>query len=141
MPRLGTDEKSSITALVLLQQIPSTKLSLRVSPLVIFKNPLSSKKHTKLSEYLDRLKECNDERVLLEHDLKIYDNWPVLLFGNPDELFLKITNAFRNSPQENGIREPWHYISTESTGDIDKFYQRRELQTKFLWIYNPIFQN
>ena len=66
----------------------------------------------KLSEYLDKLKECNDEAIL-EGKLKIYDNWPVLLFGNPAELFLKVTNSFRNSPRESSIREPWQYIKTE----------------------------
>ncbi|HLC32201.1 MAG TPA: hypothetical protein VJJ82_00075 [Candidatus Nanoarchaeia archaeon] len=63
----------------------------------------------KLSEYLDGLRECTDERIL-ERDFRMTDNWPVLLFGNPDELFLKVTNAFRNSPQENGMREPWQDI-------------------------------
>lgn len=74
----------------------------------------------KLVDYLDRLKECDDENIL-ENDLNIYDNYPVLLFGNPDELFLKVMGAFRNSPSKKGIREPWQYISTEK-GSLERDY-------------------
>jgi|SRR3989344_1977358 len=78
----------------------------------------------KLEEYLDKLRECNDEDKL-ERDFRIYDNWPVLLFGNQDELFLKVTKAFRDSPQEDGIREPWNYIPTEHVfGTTDEFLQK-----------------
>ncbi len=77
-----------------------------------------------LNEYLEKLKECNDE-AKLKNEFKIYDNWPVLLFGDQDELFSKITKAFRDSPQENGIREHWHYIPTVGAiGTLDEFLQK-----------------
>ena len=73
-----------------------------------------------LQNYLNGLRECNDEEKL-EREFRIYDNWPVLLFGNPDELFLKVTQAFRDSPQENGIREPWEAIPTRHMESYQRF--------------------
>ena len=35
----------------------------------------------------------------------------VLLYENQDELFSKVTQAFRDSPKPVGIQDSWHYVS------------------------------
>jgi len=62
-----------------------------------------------LREYLNEIRECEDPDKL-RNELKIYDNWPILLYGNQDELFSKVTQAFRDSPKPEGIQDSWHYV-------------------------------
>lgn len=55
--------------------------------------------------------------------MKIYDNWPVFIYGNKDELFSKVTQAFRN-PLEEGIKDSWHYVNDviEEGGRITQLF-------------------
>ena len=59
-----------------------------------------------LREYLDDILAC-DESDRLRDEFKIDDNWPILLYGNEDGLFSKIVRAFREAPQEDGLRGKW----------------------------------
>src|SRR3989344_2449173 len=59
-----------------------------------------------LEEYLANIRNCEDESKLLT-ELNIYDNFSVILYGNPEELYSKILIGFRNSTQEGNISEPW----------------------------------
>ncbi|OGX08072.1 MAG: hypothetical protein A2Z88_07190 [Omnitrophica WOR_2 bacterium GWA2_47_8] len=61
---------------------------------------------TNLADYLAAIRVCDDQFRLKEvHG--IYDNWPVLLYGNRNEVFDKVAQAFRESAQERGIRDSW----------------------------------
>lgn len=79
-----------------------------------------------LREYLDKIRECEDPERL-RNELKIYDNWPVLLYGNQDELFSRVTQAFRDSPKHGGIQDSWHYAGQQSL-DCDRWGQLSELK-------------
>jgi len=59
-----------------------------------------------LKKYLKEIRQCRNQDRLLE-ELKIQDNYMVLLYGNPEDLFPKVTDAFRASPQKEGIRDEW----------------------------------
>ncbi len=52
---------------------------------------------TNLEEYLKELKKCDNVDELKE--LHIYDNWPVLLYGNQEKIFKKIDLHFKQSPR------------------------------------------
>jgi hypothetical protein len=62
-----------------------------------------------LNEYLDEIRQCEDPDRLRD-ELKVYDNWPVLLYGSQDELFSKVVQAFRDSPKAEGISDSWRYV-------------------------------
>jgi hypothetical protein len=78
------------------------------------------KNQIKLKEYLDEIRKCEDPDSL-RNELKIYDNWPVLLYGNQDELFSKVTQAFRDSPKLEGIQDSWHYVGNCREGRTQLF--------------------
>lgn len=60
-----------------------------------------------LEEYIENLRKYDDFEIL-RNELKIGDNYTVILYGNKDEIFSKVTQAFIDSPSENGIREAWN---------------------------------
>ncbi len=66
-----------------------------------------------LKEYLNKLERCNDIGRLLSDEFKIYDNWPVLLYGNQDELFRKAREAFT---EEDYPDKSWHLKGTFKDG-------------------------
>ncbi len=68
-----------------------------------------------LRSYLDEIRRCEDPHKL-KYELKINDNWLVFLYGSPDKLFSNVTQAFRNSPQEDGIRDSWNYVGDGEGG-------------------------
>tara|TARA_Y100000034_G_C6886507_1_gene407107 strand:+ start:674 stop:1147 length:474 start_codon:yes stop_codon:yes gene_type:complete len=51
-----------------------------------------------LEEYLEKLKVCKDPKKLQE-ELHIYDNWPVLLYGEPEQLFELLDQYLISSPE------------------------------------------
>ncbi len=73
-----------------------------------------------LEEYLDEVRKCEDP-YRLRSEFKIYDNWPVLLYGNQEELFSKLIQAFKDSPKPGRIRETWHYVGDLRMGITQLF--------------------
>ena len=68
-----------------------------------------------IDNYLDELRTCTDTDRLLTY-LKVQDNYPVFLYGDRAELFSMVTEAFRNSPSQNGIRDS--FINPKMSGYI-----------------------
>ncbi len=73
-----------------------------------------------LRDYLNEIKACEDSDRLIDK-LKIYDNFPVLLYGDQIELFSKVTQAFRDSPEPEGIVDGWHHVRDLKDGMVQQF--------------------
>ena len=55
---------------------------------------------------LAELRECKDPRVL-EERFGLFDNFPVLLYGDLIPTYEKILDAVINSPKEDGLNQKW----------------------------------
>lgn len=61
-----------------------------------------------LKEYLNEITICEDLDKL-RNELDIYDNYPILFYGDQKELYSKLTQAFRES-NENSIIGCWDFV-------------------------------
>ncbi len=68
---------------------------------------------SRLARYLNQIRKCTDPSRL-EQKFKIYNNWPVLFYGDGMKLYRKISKAFIDSPNKNGICSAWS--QTDSKG-------------------------
>ncbi|HLC60344.1 MAG TPA: hypothetical protein VJJ52_02860 [Candidatus Nanoarchaeia archaeon] len=75
-----------------------------------------------IDNYLDELKKCTDTDRLRTY-LKVQDNYPVFLYGERAELFFMVTEAFRNSPSQNGIRDS--FFNPRTSGDSTWLFDYR----------------
>ncbi len=73
-----------------------------------------------LRDYLDELRRC-DDFARLEDELNVRDNYFVLLYGNREDLFSRVTQAFRDSPQEDGLRDSWEFYWQRDDGMVQAF--------------------
>ena len=73
-----------------------------------------------LKEYLDEIGACEDP-ARLTGELHVYDNWPVLFYGDQDELFSKVTRAFRDSPKK-GVWGIHGLMAVKQTGEENKYF-------------------
>ena len=72
-----------------------------------------------LVEYLNGLKVCDDPDRL-EGEFKIENYWPALLYGDAEKLFAQLAEAYRNSPQEGGLKYNWADLI--DLGDTKQFH-------------------
>ena len=60
-----------------------------------------------LRDYLDELMVC-DDFARLRDEFNVRDNYFVLLYGDREDLFARVSQTFRNSPQNDGLRDSWN---------------------------------
>ncbi len=61
-----------------------------------------------LEEYAASLRLAKDSLQLCKK-FNIQDNFPILFYGDSEEIFKRITIDFNNSPTEEGMRDVWKY--------------------------------
>lgn len=59
-----------------------------------------------LKSYIRELRHYKSDKKI-KNDLKVDNNYPVLFYGNSDELYPRIVREFAISPNKKGIRDAW----------------------------------
>jgi hypothetical protein len=73
-----------------------------------------------LKDYLDGLRGC-DDFARLQDKFNVRDNYFVLLYGDREDLFSKVTQAFKDSPQEDGLSNTWNLCWQDEDGTRQMF--------------------